>query len=146
MKYQNRYNDTFTFTKDTDGNVLWEGEFKHCRFSWPNVYDDAYAEYIQDGSPYGVMDFEEFKNKVHEYDHSKYFMEDRKYAELVYSDKNKIAMVDPSGGPYISAGFSLDHISEEFEGMIVEGFEVIPTGYKILIKNESKGTDTKRST
>jgi hypothetical protein len=61
-------------------------------------------------------------------------MEDRKYAELVYSDKNKIAMVDPSGGPYISAGFSLEHISEEFEGMIVEGFEVIPTGYKIIIR------------
>jgi len=122
MKYKNRYNDTFTFTKDEDGNVLWEGDFKWARTSWPNVYGDAYAAYIEDGSPYGFMEMEEFQNKVHEYDHSKYFME------------NKIAMVDPSGGPYISAGFSLEHISEEFEGMIVDGLEVVHNGYKILIR------------
>ena len=140
MKYTNRYGDIFTFTKDSDGNVLWEGEFKHCRFGWPNIYDDAYAAYIEDGSPYGVMEMKEFKKKIHEYDDSKYFMEDLKYVKLVYSDRNKINMVDPSGGPYISAGFSLEHIDEDFEGMIVEGFEVIPTGYKILI-NDKKTRD-----
>ena len=134
MKYTNRYRDTFTFTKDSDGNVLWEGEFKHSRSAWPNVYDDAYKAYVEDGSPYGVMEMKEFQNKVHEYDHSKYFMEDRKYAKLVYSDTSKICMVDPSGGPYISAGYSLEHISEDFEGMIVEGFERIETGYKIIIR------------
>ena len=134
MKYTNRYGDIFTFTKDSDGNVLWEGDFKHSRSSWPNVYDDAYKAYVEDGSPYGVMEMKEFQNKVHEYDHSKYFMEDRKYAKLVYSDTSKICMVDPSGGPYISAGYSLEHISEDFEGMIVEGFERIETGYKIIIR------------
>ena len=134
MKYTNRYGDTFTFTKDSDGNVLWEGEFKHSRSAWPNVYDDAYKAYVEDGSPYGVMEMKEFQNKVHKYDHSKYFMEDRKYAKLVYSDTSKISMVDPSGGPYISAGYSLEHISEDFEGMIVEGFERIETGYKIIIR------------
>lgn len=134
MKYTNRYGDTFTFTKDSDGNVLWEGEFKHSRSAWPNVYDDAYKAYVEDGSPYGVMEMKEFQNKVHEYYDSKYFMEDRKYAKLVYSDTSKICMVDPSGGPYISAGYSLEHISEDFEGMIVEGFERIETGYKIIIR------------
>ena len=134
MKYTNRYGDTFTFTKDSDGNVLWEGEFKHSRSAWPNVYDDAYKAYVEDGSPYGVMEMKEFQNKVHEYYDSKYFMEDRKYAKLVYSDTSKISMVDPSGGPYISAGYSLEHISEDFEGMIVEGFERIETGYKIIIR------------
>lgn len=134
MKYTNRYGDIFTFTKDSDGNVLWEGDFKHSRSSWPNVYDDAYKAYVEDGSPYGVMEMKEFQNKVHEYYDSKYFMEDRKYAKLVYSDTSKISMVDPSGGPYISAGYSLEHISEDFEGMIVEGFERIETGYKIIIR------------
>lgn len=134
IKYKNRYNDVFTFTKDNDGNILWEGEFKHCRFSWPNVYDNAYRAYIEDNSPYGFMRIEEFKKKVHDYNHSKYFMEDRKYAELVYSDKNKIDMVDPSGGPYISAGMNMGMFDKSFEGMIVEGFESIETGYKILIK------------
>ena len=134
MKYKNRYNDTFTFTKDEDGNVLWEGDFKWARVSWPNDYGDAYAAYIEDGSPYGFMEMEEFQNKVHEYDNSKYFMEDRRYAELVYSDMTKISMVDPSGGPYISAGDSLGRISEEFEGMIVDRLEAVHDGYKILIR------------
>ena len=31
-EYTNRYGDIYTFTKQDDGNVLWEGEFKHCRF------------------------------------------------------------------------------------------------------------------
>ena len=32
FKYTNRYGDVYTFTKQEDGNVLWEGNFKHCRF------------------------------------------------------------------------------------------------------------------
>ena len=135
MKYTNRYRDIFTFTKDSDGNVLWEGEFKHSRSAWPNVYDDAYKAYVEDGSPYGVMEMKEFQNKVHEYDHSKYFMEDRKYAKLVYSDTSKICMVDPSGGPYLYEGMHLGkYLDEEFENLIIDRFEPIETGYKIITK------------
>ena len=34
VKYENRYGDVYTFTKQEDGNVLWEGEFKYCRFGY----------------------------------------------------------------------------------------------------------------
>ena len=27
-KYENRYGDVYTFTKQEDGNVLWEGNFE----------------------------------------------------------------------------------------------------------------------
>ena len=30
MEYKNRYGDVYTFTKQEDGSVLWEGDFKHC--------------------------------------------------------------------------------------------------------------------
>jgi hypothetical protein len=28
----------------------------------------------------------------------------------------------------------MGYISNEFDGMIVDGFEIIPTGYKIIVK------------
>jgi hypothetical protein len=31
MKYRNRYGDEYTFTKQKDGNVLWEGDFEYIR-------------------------------------------------------------------------------------------------------------------
>ena len=61
--YTNRYGDVFTFTPTEDGNILWEGNFKHHRCSWPNVYDDAYNEYKKDG---GSLSMKEFIEEVHE--------------------------------------------------------------------------------
>lgn len=140
IEYKNRYNDVFTFTEDVNGDVLWEGKFEWCRSGYPNVYGDAYRAYIEDNSPYGVMEFETFKEAVHDYQYGddfssgKYTMEDRKYAELVYSDMNTINMIDPSGGPYLSEGFYLGGFGEEFKGKIIDRFESIETGYKIIIK------------
>ena len=139
-EYKNRYNDVFTFTEDVNGDVLWEGKFEWCRSGFPNVYGDAYRAYIEDNSPYGVMEFEAFKEAVHDYQYGddfssgKYTMEDRKYAELVYSDMNTINMIDPSGGPYLSEGYNLGGFGEEFKGKIIDRFESIETGYKIIIK------------
>lgn len=31
VKYRNRYGDEQTFTKQEDGNVLWEGDFEYIR-------------------------------------------------------------------------------------------------------------------
>ena len=61
IKYTNRYNDVFTFTKTDDGNILFEGEFKWMRCSWPNVYDRAYEAYCMDIDDDQVMTLGEFK-------------------------------------------------------------------------------------
>ena len=142
IKYTNRYNDTFTFSKTDDGNILWEGEFKHCRFGWPNVYTEAYEAYLADTDTDDQMTMDEFKKEVHEsvYDsEGKYVsMSDIsiKYAKLVHSDTNKIDMVDPSGGPYMTSGMNMNYIDDEFEGMIIEQFKPVKEGYLIIVKNE----------
>ena len=130
MKYTNRYNDVFTFTKQEDGSVLWEGTFEHCRFGWPNVYKDAYQQYRKDG---GHMHIEEFEKAVHEYNNEKseYTPLAKQYGPLVYSDTNVIDMVDPSGGPYITANMDMKYISEEFKGRVVSSFVPVETGYLI---------------
>ena len=81
MEYTNRYGDVYTFTKQEDGNVLWEGPFKYLRMG---------------GAP------------------------------------DKITMIDPSGGPFISEGQMLSHIIHGDEmNVIVESFENVDKGFLI---------------
>lgn len=127
MKYKNRYGDEFSFTEDKDNNILWEGNFMYCRFGWPNDYTESYNEYLRDG---GVLDIEHFKSAIHELDSDGMYKFEYKYRSLVGSIKDKIDMVDPSGGPYISVGMKLDSFG--FKGYEVVDFERIETGYKII--------------
>jgi hypothetical protein len=133
ISYENRYNDVFTFTLLENGNILWEGEFKHCRFAWPNVYKDAYEKYCANVDTDERMTMGEFKKAVHEYDDEKfeYTPLAKQYGPLVYSDTKSICMVDPSGGPYISANMDMKYISEEFKGRVVSSFVPVETGYLI---------------
>jgi len=130
ISYKNRYNDVFTFTLQENGDILWEGEFKHCRFAWPNVYKDAYQAYRKDG---GQMHIDEFKEAVHKYDEEKseYTPLAKQYGPLVYSDTKSICMVDPSGGPYISSGMDMGMFEDEFKGRIVSSFVPVETGYLV---------------
>ena len=138
-KYTNRYGDVFTFTKQEDGNVLWEGNFKHCRFGWPNVYKRAYQQYCKDVGSKGEhpMHIESFKQEVHEmeYDSNGNYVGPgpicAQYGHLVYSDTKTIDMVDPSGGPYISSGMDMGMFEDEFKGRIVRSFVPVETGYLI---------------
>ena len=137
VEYKNRYGDVHTFTKTEDGNILWEGNFEYCRSGCPNVYTEAYNQYVLDG---GDMDLEQFEKEVHEavYDENRNYVgmseTNQKYSKLVYSDLNTIDMLDTSGGPYISSEMDMGRFAEEFEGMIVDRFERVETGYKIIIK------------
>ena len=136
IKYTNRYKDVFTFSKTEDGNILFEGEFKWMRCSWPNVYDDAYQAYYLETDSDERMTMGEFKKAVHEYDKETFEATplNKKYAKLVYSDRNKIDMIDPSGGPYMHAGYDMGMFSESFKGMIIEEFKPVDGNYLIIIK------------
>ena len=59
--YKNRYGDKFTFTKDDNHDILWEGNFEYCRFGMPNDYTKAYNAFVADG---GKFSFNEFKKAV----------------------------------------------------------------------------------
>ena len=133
VEYKNRYGDIFTFTKQEDGDILWEGEFKHCRFGWPNVYKDAYEAYRKDG---GQTNIDEFKREVHDGsfgDNGRWIPSqiNEQYSKLVYSDTKSIDMVDPSGGPYIHSGYDMGMFGKQFEGRIVSSFVPVETGYLI---------------
>jgi hypothetical protein len=47
-KYYNRYGDIHTFTKQEDGNVLWEGNFEHMR-AGDDFIDPAGGPYLKAG-------------------------------------------------------------------------------------------------
>lgn len=134
--HQNRYGDTFTFTPTEDGNVLWEGKFEWCRFSYPNDYTNAYRAYTTNG---GLMNLEEFIEEVHRsiYGTNGEYISpsdiSRVYGPLVGSKKNIINMVDPSGGPYLAEGMPSTMAYSEIEGKCISHFERIENGFKIIL-------------
>lgn len=126
--YSNRYGDKYTFTLLEDGNIQWSGSFEYSRYGVPNDYTKAYAAYLNFG---GEMNLKEFKEEVHRY----IYTEDGKlvgpsdvarvYGPLVKSNMDVIDMVDPSGGPYLSAG-------QEFMNKTIKEFKSNSEGYLII--------------
>jgi len=131
--YKNRYGDIFTFTLQDDGNVLWEGNFKYCRFGMPNDYTKAYNQYLHDNKHNkDAMSFNQFKEEVHTYDDETHQYIYDKYVRMVESIKDKISMADPSGGCYISSGMSLDFLG--FKNIIVDEIKIVEGGLLIISK------------
>ena len=129
-KMTNRYGDEFTLTLQEDGTILWEGNFEYCRFGHPNDYTKAFFEYTRDTG--GGISLEQFRDLVYAYDDVKdsYVLEDRKYAELITSNTAIINMVDPSGGPYLTADMKVEQLSPKK----VDRFESVDKGWKIYLK------------
>jgi hypothetical protein len=140
IEYKNRYNDTFTFSKTEDGNILWEGNFEWVRMSYPNIYDDAYNTYLSDTDIDKQMTMSEFKEAIHEaiFDENRVYkymsVISQKYAKLISPDKNVIDSIDPSGGPYLCSSYDMGIFDPSFKGMIIEEFKSVPEGYLIIIK------------
>jgi len=133
--YKNRYNDTFTFELNEDGNILWSGNFEYCRIGMPNDYTRAYNEYVNDYKhSNSLMSFNEFKKAVHEWDDETNQYIYYKYVRMVDSLKDKIDMVDPSGGPYITINSSLGLYFGDKKKRIIES---------IKIDNENNHSQTK---
>ena len=136
VTYKNRYSDVFTFTPTEDGNILMEGKFEWMRYGFPNVYTESYEAYCIDTDDDQVMTLGEFKVAVHDYDKETFKSTPlaEKYALLIYSNKDVIDMIDPSGGPYLAAGQDMGGFSRSFNKMIIEEFKSVPEGYLIIIK------------
>jgi hypothetical protein len=126
--YKNRYGDIFTYTEDENQDILWQGNFKWCRFGMPNDYTKAYEAYCNDVKD--PMSLELFKKAVHEWDDETHTHHYPEYVKMVDSLKDEIDMVDPSGGPYMSRGMSLDSFG--FKNYVIKDFKRIDTGYKIV--------------
>jgi hypothetical protein len=126
--YKNRYGDEYTFTRDENHDILWEGKFEYCRFGMPNDYTRAYNAYVNDVA--NPMPLEEFKKAVHKWDDETLTYDYPEYIKMVDSLVNEIDMIDPSGGPYITRGMPMDSFG--FKKYVVKDFKRIDTGYKIV--------------
>lgn len=126
VEYKNRYGDVYTFTKQEDGIILWEGPFKHLRIGYPNDYKIAYQQFRKDG---GQLNQPEFEEKVHEqiYDQDGNWLRKgpitEDYGPMVFSNTDSINMVDPSGGPCLNQHTNLGNLfSDEFNGLCISSF------------------------
>jgi len=138
VKWINRYGDEYIFTQQEDGDILWEGKFEYCRFGSPNVYEDAYEKYRKNG---GKQKIEWFKEEVHRsiYVNDKYVGPCEvagKYQKLIYSDKDTINMVDPSGGPFLNSGMDMKYINSKFSGLEIHSFVPLKGSYLIRTLSE----------
>jgi NTP pyrophosphatase (non-canonical NTP hydrolase) len=135
-EYKNRYGDVFTFTEDDDHNILWEGNFEFCRIGMPNDYQNAYNAYLKDNEgKQSLMTLAQFKDVVHHYDDETLTYDYPKYIKMVSCLRNEIDMVDPSGGPYLSRGMSMESFG--FKGSIIEDFKPTDKGFKLIIKKNN---------
>lgn len=142
--YHNRYKDKITF--DHKGKtVTMSGYNPYFRYSWPNKYDVAYTRYL--ASAYidanlkddQILTEEEFEkalyiDKAEDYNwhHNALY---QLFGKYIYSDKDTIDMVDPSGGPYLCRGMNLkEFFGKDYQDLIIDSIEIREKNIKFKIK------------
>lgn len=142
--YHNRYNDKITF--DHKGKtVTMSGHSPYFRYSWPNKYDVAYTKYL--ASAYldakleqnQMLTQEEFEKALYidKGDDSNWHKNAlyQLFGKYIYSDKDTIDMVDPSGGPYLTVGTNLkSFFGKGYENLIIESIEIKKDKIKFKVK------------
>ena len=141
--YHNRYNDKITF--DHKGKtVTMSGYSPYFRYSWPNKYDVAYTKYL--ASAYLDAKLEQSQMLTQEeFEKVLYIDKDdtgwhnnalyKLFGKYIYSDRDTIDMVDPSGGPYLTVGTNLRmFFGKDYEDLIIETIEIGKKNIKFKIK------------
>lgn len=141
--YSNRYNDKITF--DHKGKtVTMTGYGPFFRYGWPNKYDKAYSRYL--ASAYidanlehdQILTEEEFEKVLYvtkDEDNYKNNALLELFGKYIYSDKDTIDMVDPSGGPYLTIGTNLkEFFGRDYQDLIIESIKIGKNNIKFKIK------------
>ena len=141
--YNNRYRDKITFDHKEKA-VTMTGYGPYFRYGWPNVYDKAYEKYVEsahvDAKLEGnqILTQEEFEKILFvtkdedSYESNALY---KLFGKYIYSDKDTINMVDPSGGPYITVGMNLKMFFEKgYEDLIIESIKIGKGNIKFKIK------------
>ena len=132
--YHNRYKDKITF-EHKGKTVTMSGYSPYFRYSWPNKYDVAYDKYLEsavvDAKLLGtqMLTQEEFEKALYidKGDDSNWHKNAlyQLFGKYIYSDKDTIDMVDPSGGPYLTVGMNLkEFFGREYEDLIIRTIKI----------------------
>jgi hypothetical protein len=136
ITFVNRYGDIYNFIPMPNGKVLWEGNFKYCRFGYPNDYSKAYDEYWHDENPeVEPLSIEDFIKKVHEFDENinQFTPFSKKYRGFITTNTSFIDMIDPSGGPYLTTGMDFGIIDKQWKGKVISEFKVVGDNTCLII-------------
>lgn len=141
--YYNRYRDKITF--DHKGKtVTMTGYSPYIRYSWPNKYDVAYTKYLASAYIDAKLEYDQMLTQE-EFEEALYVTKDedksetnallKLFGKYIYSDKDTIDMVDPSGGPYLTRGTNLkEFFGKDYQDLIIESIEIKKKSIKFKIK------------
>jgi hypothetical protein len=132
--YYNRYRTKITF-EHTKNQVVMSGKglTEFMRYGFPNVYTDAYTKYVESAvidaklESNQVLTEEEFKEILFVQKDEDSFESNallKMFGKYIYSDRETIDMVDPSGGPYLTVGSNLKSFFGDKTDRIVEKIKV----------------------
>jgi hypothetical protein len=131
--YHNRYKDKITF--DHKGRtVTMSGYNSYFRYGFPNVYDKAYEKYVESAhvdaklESNQILTQEEFEKVLFVTKDEDAYESNALYklfGKYIYSDKDTIDMVDPSGGPYLTIGTNLkEFFGRDYEDLIIRSIKI----------------------
>lgn len=130
QKYVNRNGTSFMFTATEDGHILWEGNFRWLKFGYANDYGPSHRSYCRNVKQ---IPLEEFKDLVFKFNEKTgEYVLPQIYRDMI-KITDKISMVNPSGGPYLSEGMPLK-IVNVLSKKVINYFEKIEGGYKIYLR------------
>jgi hypothetical protein len=87
-----------------------KGLTEFMRYGWPNVYTKAYEKYIESAR----VDEDSFESNALL----------KMFGKYIYSDRETIDMVDPSGGPYLAIGNNLKHFFGDKIDRIIDKIKI----------------------
>lgn len=141
--YYNRYNDKITF--DHKGKtVTMTGYSPFFRYGWPNKYDLAYSRYLASAYIDANLEHDQILTEE-EFEKALYLDKDetgwhnnalyKLFGQYIYSDKDTIDMVDPSGGPYLTVGTNLkEFFGRGYQDLIIESIKIGKNNIKFKVK------------
>jgi hypothetical protein len=110
-----------------------KGLTEFMRYGFPNVYDKAYDKYVDSAlidaelKINQLLTLEEFKEALFVTKDEDSWESNallKLFGKYIYSDRETIDMVDPSGGPYITVGSNLKYFFGDKIDRIVEKIKV----------------------
>ena len=132
--YYNRYRTEITFNH-TKNQVVMSGKglTEFMRYGWPNVYTDAYVKYVKSAKEDAklksnqILTQEEFEKVLFVTKDEDSFESNallKMFGKYIYSDRETIDMIDPSGGPYITVGSNLRSFFGDKIDRVVERIKI----------------------